>query len=290
MPLRIESPYRPDLPWLRGNVHGHTTESDGLRTPQELVDAYAALGYDFIAISDHDRITPLTGLDARGLVLLPANEITAAGPHVLHLGARAVVPPVADRQRVFDTVRAQGGLTIVNHPNRDRLYAHCPQADLERWDGYHGIEIYNGVTRRSEGSPLATMRWDRMLSLERRVWGFANDDTHRPEDDGVAWNVVQAEERTPEAILHAFAAGRFYASTGVQITSITMDAESVHLTTSNAQRIVVVSDFGRRRVSVDGASIAFPLPDAPDLRYFRFECYGPGESMAWTQPFFVHWD
>lgn len=290
MSLRIAFPYRDGLPWLRGNLHGHTTESDGLRTPQALVDAYAALGYDFIAISDHDRVTPLGGLDPRGMVLLPANEITAHGPHLLHLGATACIPPQPDRQRVLDAVRASGGLAIFNHPNRDRLYAHCPQADLERWQGYHGVEIYNGVTRRSEGSPIATMRWDRLLGLGRAVLGFANDDTHRPEDDGVAWNMVQAGARTPEAIMDALVHGRFYASTGVQIRTITIDREAVYVDTENAQRIVVVTDFGRRRMTVDAASIRFPMPTEPDLSYFRFECYGPGESMAWTQPCFVHWD
>ena len=39
---------------LRGNLHAHTLFSDGVKSPAELVAAYEALGYDFLAITDHD--------------------------------------------------------------------------------------------------------------------------------------------------------------------------------------------------------------------------------------------
>src|SRR2546426_9624903 len=42
--------------WLRGNLHAHTTYSDGMKTPQELIAEYEALGYDFLAITDHEDL------------------------------------------------------------------------------------------------------------------------------------------------------------------------------------------------------------------------------------------
>src|SRR5712691_7173609 len=42
--------------WLRGNLHAHTTYSDGVKTPQELLAEYEALGYDFLAITDHEDL------------------------------------------------------------------------------------------------------------------------------------------------------------------------------------------------------------------------------------------
>src|SRR2546427_4135886 len=42
--------------WLRGNLHAHTTYSDGVKTPQELLVEYEALGYDFLAITDHEDL------------------------------------------------------------------------------------------------------------------------------------------------------------------------------------------------------------------------------------------
>src|SRR2546425_11841751 len=44
------------MAWLRGNLHAHTTYSDGVKTPQDLIAEYEALGYDFLAITDHEDL------------------------------------------------------------------------------------------------------------------------------------------------------------------------------------------------------------------------------------------
>ncbi len=285
----IESPYLPGAgPWLRGNLHTHTTESDGNLSPQAAVDAYAALGHDFIMISDHDRVTPIGQLDARGMTLLQGNEITANGPHMLHVNAAAKVEPLRDRQAVIDTVTALGGMVIMNHPNWESHFNHCDQRTLDMLRGYTGIEIYNGVTLRAEGSPLATDRWDMLLSQDRRVWGFADDDNHDDIDRGVCWNVVQCASREAEAILEALRVGRFYASTGVVIDEIRVEGSRIRVFSSNAQAFHVQCDHGCTAARVNGSELDFEVPDTSSWRYVRVECFGPGASQAWTQPFFLH--
>ena len=39
------------MPLLRGNLHAHTTFSDGIRSPEALLNEYEARGYDFLAIT-----------------------------------------------------------------------------------------------------------------------------------------------------------------------------------------------------------------------------------------------
>ena len=39
---------------LKGNLHTHTHLSDGLLSPEAVIARYRALGYDFLAITDHD--------------------------------------------------------------------------------------------------------------------------------------------------------------------------------------------------------------------------------------------
>ncbi len=96
--MTIHNPYRDtSIPWLRGNLHAHTTMSDGDLTPQDLIDQYAARGYDFLAISDHDILTDASAYNALGMTLIPANEVTVNGPHTVHVGATAVVPPDPNR-------------------------------------------------------------------------------------------------------------------------------------------------------------------------------------------------
>ncbi len=49
---------------IRGDLHMHTTESDGRATLQEMAEAARALGYEYIAITDHSKALAMAnGLD-----------------------------------------------------------------------------------------------------------------------------------------------------------------------------------------------------------------------------------
>jgi hypothetical protein len=154
------------------------------------------------------------------------------------------------------------------------------------WRGYAGIEIFNGVIGRLEGSQYALDRWDQLLSKGRRAWGFANDDSHAAVGDvALGWNVVYSREKSVEAIVSAMAAGRFYASTGVIISDIAVTGDRIRIETENADRIVATSNGQKRIAVVDAKRIEVKAPEGDG--YVRFECWGRGEQFAWTQPFFV---
>jgi hypothetical protein len=284
----VRNPYRNNgRAWLRGNLHAHTGNSDGPHSPQGVIDAYAARGYDFLMLSDHDCLTDPAPLDPQGMTLIPGNEISANGPHILHVAAQRTLAPDENRQAVIDAIEAEGGLSILCHPNWEAHFNHCPQEKLMEWQRYAGIEVFNGVVTWLEGSPMATDRWDQLLGHGRRVWGFAHDDCHKSSDIGVAWNVVQSERRDAASILDALRHGRFYASTGVTIESIQVHGNTVTVSAPGAHRISVFSDFGRRPAVEDGPAITYTIPDDAAGKYVRFECAGCGEQRAWTQPFFI---
>ncbi len=273
---------------LRANLHAHTTLSDGVLDPQEVVDTYAGRGYDCLAITDHDRLAEpglIASLDPRGMLLIPGNEITADGPHILHVNAGRWVPPQADRQAVLDQAAGAGGFTLMNHPNWEKSFDHCPMSVLEALHGYTGIEVFNGVVCRQPGSPYATGKWDMLLSAGRSVWGFANDDFHRPGDLALGWNVAFCRERTVAGLLRAFTEGSFYATTGVTILRIAVQGTRITVETRDAQSVVAMADHGRRIATGQGPSLAVEAP--ADAGYVRFECHGSGLRVAWTQPFFV---
>jgi hypothetical protein len=287
-----QSPYRDSGEWLRGNLHSHTTVSDGTRPAEEVIADYEQRGYDYLAISDHDQfVDPRSYQDRTKLILLPAVEVTARGPHILHIGATEPVEPSENRQEVVDRIAAQNGFSVLNHPNWQSHYNHCPQELMESLVGYAGIEIYNGVIERLEGVPLATDRWDRLLSQGRRVWGFGTDDAHAPQDVALAWSVVQVDDRSVESIIEALRAGRFYASTGVTITDITTTDSDITVVTENARRIRLISDLGVIQKTKEALSATFRVPEdlvnRSNASYARIECYGDGGRMAWTQPFFL---
>ena len=274
--------------WLKGNLHTHTTNSDGQRPHQEVIDDYARRRYGFLMISDHDLHTSerdYRAFDARGLILIPGNEISAQGPHMLHVGATDLVPPHADRQQVIDEIAGKGGFAVFNHPNWFADFNHCSQEVLERCQGYVGLEIYNGVICRLEGSPYATNRWDMLLTKGRRLWGFANDDSHTATGDvELGWNVAYVKEQSVRGVVEALRQGRFYASTGVVISRIEVEGRRILIETENAARIVALGHGAKRFAQVDAARIEVEVP--AEVRYARFECWGTGEAFAWTQPFF----
>lgn len=292
MAERLDHPYDrfPGGQWLRGNLHTHTTRSDGDRPIQAVIDDYAARGYDFLMISDHDTLTgdeQYATCDAQSMLLIPGNEISDNGPHLLHVGAEQRLEPAADRQGVIDAVQASQGFVIVNHPNWQPDFDHCPINLLQQWNGYAGLEIYNGTIGRLAGSPYATNKWDMLLSRGRRVWGYANDDHHLAGVDvGLGWNMTYLTDRSVAAVIEALKHGRFYASTGVLITRIEVSGMRVTLETANADRIIAVGDHGHRIVTQDGSMMQLVVP-AESTRYVRFECWGAGEQFAWTQPFEV---
>lgn len=288
--ITLQSPYLDnDFEWLKGNLHAHTTLSDGELPPQQLIARYERLGYDFLALAEHDILAPLRDYQSgTRMILLPGVEVSANGPHLVQVGGESAVEPTPDRHDVVRAIIAQGGIAVMNHPNWEWHFNHFPQELMEELDDATGLEIYNGVIERLEGSAQATDRWDRLLSRGHWQSGFADDDAHVATDIGVAWNVVQARARSAAAILDALRAGRFYASTGVTIEQVAVDGATLTVRTSDAQRIRFVTRWGAIRHSVDGREASWTIPDTPEARdslmYVRAECHGAGGRAAWTQP------
>ena len=272
--------------WLRGNLHAHTTRSDGKRTPQEVLNDYASRGYGFLMISDHDIYTSdedYAAWDTGDMIMIRGNEITAHGPHMLHVNADRCVEPDPARDIVISRIASSQGFVVVNHPNWQEKFDHCSIQNMQAWSGYLGMEIYNGVIGRLHGSPYATNKWDMLLADGRRIWGFANDDSHWADDVELGWNTAYVTDPTPAGVLAALQTGRFYASTGVQITDIHVDGSRIRIETVNASRIVALREIGQRVAVADDRAIEIDFP--PNAKYVRFECWGDGEQFAWTQPF-----
>ncbi len=275
--------------WLLGNLHTHTTRSDGQRPPQAVIDEYAQRGHGFLMLSDHDCFADeafLDSLDSRGMILLPGNEISAKGPHMLQVGGTEKAEPVEDRQAIIEAAIAADSFVICNHPNWGPRFNHFPQELLETLVNYIGIEVYNGVIGRLQGSPYASDRWQLLLDLGRRIWGFANDDSHKAEGDtGHGWNVAYVHEASREGVLEALRNGRFYGSTGVVINKVEVAGNRITIGTENAERITALGQMAIRFAVADGPEITVEVPET--ATQVRFECWGRGEQFAWTQPFWI---
>ncbi|MEZ4595369.1 MAG: hypothetical protein R3C32_00265 [Chloroflexota bacterium] len=111
--------------WYRGNLHTHTTNSDGDSPPDVVVSWYRDAGYDFLVVTDHDVLTDPAGLrDAAGPMTLIPGEGDAIGRHPRQRAGHRDAASAGVRghgrghhQSNVDNVRAQGGCHRSSHPN-----------------------------------------------------------------------------------------------------------------------------------------------------------------------------
>jgi len=77
-PFRGEPPALVELADVRGDLHCHTTWSDGRASVEEMARAARERGYDYLAICDHTRnVRVVPGLDADD-IRRQSEEIAAA--------------------------------------------------------------------------------------------------------------------------------------------------------------------------------------------------------------------
>ena len=76
----VDNPYATPGSFRKGQLHTHSTQSfDGWEAlhPSELALAYMRRGYQFVAITDHDKISYPAELGSDSFLLLPGYESTA---------------------------------------------------------------------------------------------------------------------------------------------------------------------------------------------------------------------
>ncbi len=188
------------MPLLKGNLHAHTTFSDGRRPIDEVIARYRDLGYDFLAITDHvDRIQ-----DDYWFHIPPGDERM-----LILAGVELNYRPLS--QHVGKVTGDRETLYVLNHPAR---YGLTVQEVLERARiiteaglPIHAVEITDtGVYQ-----PAYDVEAIRLAKI-------ATDDSHRDPEFGRAW-VEVAAPRNVDAIIRAVKAGDFrvgFAAAGVR--------------------------------------------------------------------------
>jgi predicted metal-dependent phosphoesterase TrpH len=135
--------------------HCHTTASDGMVTPAELVSAAVKAGLNAIAVTDHDTMRSVAEVQQRGqafgLQVVAGQEITTAWPAQTHLVGWFLITPVRRGMSLLDTARAiheQGGLVIVPHPFMPTYFGSIQPGMLRRLiehEAVDGIEVMSTV-------------------------------------------------------------------------------------------------------------------------------------------------
>ena len=291
--------------WVKGNLHSHSTNSDGRVLPQERVDGYVNQGYDYLCVSDHNDITFIDTVTCpddftliQGAELHPANPFGGEQHHFVCLNltedidARAMPP-----QHVIDAVKKQGGSVWLAHPHWSSVNIMRDTLPLR---GLDGVEVFN-TTCRCAGRGESSVHWDDWMEQSGQILpAISNDDAHAAEaeerDTYQGWTMARVKERSAAAIVGALGSGASYSSTGPEIHAIQLrhaqegDLEKrlVEATVrcSPAQRIAAVFDAKGTEYHEGGNLFETATFDLrPNTKYVRFEIIGPDGNKAWSNPF-----
>ncbi|MEL6576011.1 MAG: CehA/McbA family metallohydrolase [Pseudomonadota bacterium] len=300
---------RPGQFW-RGNLHTHSTRSDGVLEPGEVCRRYAEAGYDFLCLSDHfigrydypitpteefrtNRFTTVLGAEVHN-GRLQNGELW----HLLAVGLPRDFPPpeTADfdqtetgeggpalAQRCADA----GAFVAVAHPE---WYGLTPD-DARSIGAAHAVEIYNHgcVVGADRGSGIAV--WDVLLNEGLRLSGCATDDAHfiGPDHFG-GWVMVRAEANEPEALVAALRDGAYYSSTGPELRDFRIEGDTVVVECSPAANVIVMG--GRSAAdSAHGRSMTraeIPFSDRLTAGgYLRVAVQDAAGNRAWSNPLWL---
>jgi len=189
--------------FLVGDLHMHTTHSDGVSPPFIVATATMRNYMDFAAVTDHN--TPAGSLEAiqafaeAGIdyTLIPGQEVTTGWAHLVAVGCEDTISWEVPPEEVMRSVHAAGGLVIVAHPG----YPESEWSDraLADWLA-SGVDGFETRSRTPEFYP----RWKKLERLPSLV---SSTDSHSTMFSYPVRTLVFARENTPEEILEAVRGG-----------------------------------------------------------------------------------
>ncbi|NLX37769.1 MAG: CehA/McbA family metallohydrolase [Chloroflexi bacterium] len=277
----------------KGNLHIHTTCSDGTGTHEQVAAAAQQAGLSWVIVTDHNA-APLHEQGWRqGVLLLIGQELhDPQHPHQNHLlvlGANADLAAFAsDTEQLLAKAIAAGGFCVVAHPyEHSGAYANEPEIDWERWDladRVHGLELWNYMSEFKAHLPNALSaltlaleprlamqgpfgetlaRWDHLLA-RRPCLALGGSDAHATE------YALGPLRRRVFSYQHLF---------GAVNTHALVEGEWSGAVASDAVRLLDALRAGRCYVAYDG------LHEGTGFRFALYSQAGHvhhmGESIAW---------
>jgi predicted metal-dependent phosphoesterase TrpH len=301
--------------FYRGNLHAHSTRSDGARSPEQVVGDYRSRGYDFLSLTDHFLpaarfhedasgfidVTDIRRFDRDDFVTVPGAEIH--GPamengelwHFVANGLPLDFPaPAPEESGVAIARRAvdAGAYVSLAHPDWNAV----SEIDaLAVAPFVHGVEIYNHASEVGVLRGYGLHQTEVLLAKGNRLSLNAADDAHFKHPMGAfmdafgGWVQVNAESLTADALVAALKAGQFYASQGPEFHGLRIDGDTLRIACSPVSHIAVSGRGVAYQRFHDVALIAAEakLPDRDTTPYVRVTIADADGHRAWTNPIWL---
>ncbi len=302
--------------FYKGNLHTHSTLSDGALAPEQVIEAYKSRGYDFLQLSEHfvgnydfpladtrsfrgNAFTTILGAE------LHAPE-TSTGElwHILAAGLPLDfdAPEGGESgEQIARRASEAGAFIAVAHPAWSQLRLE----DGKAIDVADAVEVYNHECFTGNDRGDGWYLLDQMSSDGHRLTAIATDDAHFHSGDAFSgWVHVKSESLEPEALLASLKAGHFYSSQGPQIHELTVTRDEVRVVCSPVDTITVACG-NSRSAAREGSSLTEAAFDISTLNKFwtgkdrvtpkvvdpvpwiRVTLIDHGWRRAWTNPIWM---
>jgi len=271
---------------LKANFHVHAG-LEGDHNADEVIASYKEAGYDVLMISNQYVLTDTQAMQRNHDIVMFNGFEYVDDKDILCVDVNNYFN--GSRQGVIDQCNSQGGVSILAHPNFLEK-GWWPPESMKELNGYLGVEIYNGVIFRMEGSGLATDVWDFLLSNGKLIWGFANDDFHRWFDIARGWNIIFSNSREKADIKNAINKGSFYASTGLILNDFSLKKDILKV--SAQAKGSYIREYTYRFIGENGQLLKQEFKDFAEYplkgteKYVRVEVISEHGAMLWTQPIY----
>jgi len=292
---------RPGRFW-RGNLHTHSTLSDGLRSPAEVCRFYEAAGYDFLALTEHfleeygwpiadtrmfrsARFTTIVGAE-----LHPSRDRMELGAswHILAVGLPldfAPSPPEETGAELAQRALAAGAFVVAAHPQWHTM----TDRDVVALGPIHALEIFNASCADDNDTAESAYLLDLLLARGQRLTACATDDAHfvlNTRDRESGWVMVKSERCDPDALVTALKAGDYYSSSGPVIHDLVIEPrERLHIRCSPANRIFLLGGPAKyHAIGEQGITEAEFDLSGWTSPYTRVVVRDDAGRRAWTNP------
>ena len=186
---------------LKIDLHTHSTYSDGLGRPEDILEGAREKGLDGLAITDHHTLDGYFSVrDMEGdLLIIPGFEVETEAGHILVLGLEELPSGIEgiSYEELIGWVRERSGLTVIAHPAISRF--HMAEWNRSKPDA---VEVLNAMY------PLQFFV-QRGLRLSQRMGlpALGGSDAHNHFTVGDAYSVVDVEKANVEEVLMAIKGG-----------------------------------------------------------------------------------
>ena len=285
------NPFEIEGNWYKANLHTHATGSDGDANIPERIDQYKSLGYNILAITDHEVAIDVSGYSDGDMLVLNGAEIATRSNSendyhfvCLNLPVDFKGTEEMSAQEVIDTVDNLGGIVNYAHPYSSGHNIN----DFLAIRGWIGFEVYNGHCVKScrEHDPV---HWDELLMCGYVVPAVAVDDLHSSDAIGRGWTMIKAKSLDTESVVESLRKGCYYATCGPTIKDFRVKESTVIIESSPVRNIKIISHgFGENMFAEPGQFITEgQLKVRSYMRYVRVAVVDEEGRKAWANPIWI---